>query len=157
EQAFADWIAFLARWEGVDSDDPDDSGGRTRFGIAQNHNADLDVSALPRDDAERNTAERYWRGAGFDARAEEAPRVAVCVADFGFHSGPPRATRALQVLVGAKPDGICGPQTRAYVRLVREVAAGRADWEERVVRPLCDTRRAFLRHIADGAPAQAKF
>lgn len=46
------------------------------------------------------------------------PEIFNAVFDFGFNSGPSDAIKALQTIVGAKPDGLIGPQTLGKVNTV---------------------------------------
>lgn len=142
---FDRWLAFMRHWEGGVSDDPDDHGGRTAFGISTNANPDVDLDALTPAKVELLARERYWQPCGGDVLP---PRLAIACADYGFHSGPATAVRDLQRCVGALPDGAIGPRTLEAVRAVdRDLALALA---------LNERRRARLRAIAE-RPGQGKF
>ena len=51
------------KWEGWDkiTDDPDDPGGLTRYGISKTANPDIDVANLTLDQAMAIYKARYWR------------------------------------------------------------------------------------------------
>lgn len=114
-------IAWVLRHEGdTYTDDPDDAGGPTKFGItlqtyAQFHMTTPDkvsadqIKALTRDEAEAIALDLYVMRPGFFQIADWRLRLAVV--DFGYHSGVRRATEALQAAVGAQVDGIYGRET----------------------------------------------
>lgn len=147
---FDRWLAFLAPHEGGWSDDPDDHGGRTRFGISQAANPDVDLEALAPDKLHALIRERYWEPIGGEALAALAPQLVIAVADYGFNSGTSLAVRDLQREVGANPDGVVGPQTLETVAYAVSGSDGQA------VQGLNDRRRAFLRRVSERS-GQGKF
>lgn len=127
---------ILLKHEGGFSDHPADPGGETRFGITEAVAREVgyrgDMRELPMDLAKRIYKDRYW-GA---VRAEELPEaIRYAVFDAAVNSGPRQAIRWLQRAVGAKDDGIIGPQTLAAVRA--------AD-PERVLRRILAQRLRFM-------------
>lgn len=108
---------ILLRHEGGFSDHAADPGGKTRFGITEAVAREVgyrgDMRELPLDLAKRIYKDRYWDA----VRAEELPEaIRYAVFDAAVNSGPRQAIRWLQRAVGAKDDGIIGPQTPALVR-----------------------------------------
>ena len=102
--------AIVLRLEGGETDDPDDPGGHTRFGISATHHPDVDIAALTRPEALAIYRRDYW-----DAlKCDELPwPLAVTAFDINVNQGGGFAARALQRAVGAKVDGIIGPLTVA--------------------------------------------
>lgn len=115
-------MPFIFKAEGGYSDNPNDRGGPTNFGITlatlknyednQNLTAD-DVKKLIPDMAKEIYRTAYWNRmqcgalpAGLDLE----------VFDFGVNAGPGEAVKALQKIVGVTPDGSIGPITLAAVR-----------------------------------------
>lgn len=148
---FDAWLAFLAKWEGGESDDPADHGGRTVLGISTAANPDVDLDDMTPDRLRELARTRYWNPCGGDALASVAPCLAVAVADYGFHSGPATAVRDLQRIVAASPDGAVGPRTMSAVGIwVATVGDAHA------AGVLNDRRRERLRQIAM-RPGQSKF
>lgn len=142
---FSVWLTFLAKWEGGAVDDPADHGGRTLYGISAAANPDVDLDRLTPEGAAKIARERYWTPCGGDVLPG---RLAIACADYGFHSGPSQAVRALQRCVGALPDGAVGPRTLEAVRAVgRDLAVALA---------LNERRRARLREIG-ARPGQGRF
>lgn len=77
----------------------------------------------------------YWYGVS----AEMLPfGVDLGTFDYGVNSGPSRAGKELQRVVGAKVDGQVGPET---LRLVAEMAG------DKVVRSLCARRLSFVQGL----------
>ena len=116
--------------EGGWSDDPDDRGGKTNYGITAetfrtyiNDVEDRDYACGLEEAEERlrditfadvhDIYEMYYWDV---VRADELPSgVDVLVADWAVNSGPAQAIMNLQELVSAKPDGIIGPKTMEKV------------------------------------------
>ena len=98
---------------------------------------------------------KYWDA----VRAGDLPRgLDLCVFDFGINAGPQRAKRYLQMMVGAKPDGLIGPATLAAVnnyirRHSLEMAIDRYQDLRieyyRKLRTFATFGRGWLRRVAD--------
>jgi lysozyme family protein len=107
-----DFIDEIIRREGGDKEtnDPADSGGRTKFGISERAHpeawADGDVT---RDEARGIYKKTYITAEHFDKIVDETLRHQVV--DFGVPSGPNQAAKMLQQLVGVEADGEIGPKT----------------------------------------------
>jgi lysozyme family protein len=111
------WQSVLAS-EGWDAytNNPDDPGGPTRFGITM---ATLqswrgmpvgpdDVKALGQDEALAIYSDRYWRPICGD---DLPPGIDLAVFDAAVNMGPGTAARLLQRCLGVADDGKIGPQT----------------------------------------------
>ena len=59
---------LLMELEGYESNDKDDKGGFTRYGISQKYNPDINVPKLTREKAKDIYLERYWKKLGCDER-----------------------------------------------------------------------------------------
>lgn len=141
---FAACLAETLKWEGGWSNHPDDTGGATMKGIIQRvYDAWREQNGLARQTVRKITddelnaiySENYWAV----VRGDELPAgLDLCVFDYGVNSGPARAVRYLQQVLGIAQDGHMGPVTIA--------AANAADPAE-TVKKLCAARRAFVRQI----------
>jgi lysozyme family protein len=120
--------ARLQLLEGPDTQDPDDPGGHTRFGIAQSKNPDIDVAGLGEDDARQRLYWKYWLSPGFDRIRHRA--LAVKAFTLGVLIGPGKAARLLQTALNClQPaadlveDGLIGPASAAAINGYRHPAA----------------------------------
>lgn len=136
-------IPRILKHEGGFVNHPDDPGGATNLGVTL---ASFRRYVKPRgtvEDLKRLTVEQatvvYKRQYWDKVLADELPTgVDYAVADFAVNSGPSRAARYLQAVVGATQDGRVGPQTLAAVR---------SHGSRAVVNQLCDKRMSFLRGL----------
>jgi lysozyme family protein len=99
--------------EGVFSDDPDDAGGQTKYGISKRAYPHLDIPALTKEQAETIYAADYWHRCQCDAFPRQ---VGVALFDAAVNQGPKTAVQLLQRALGVDPDGIVGPDTLAAAR-----------------------------------------
>lgn len=109
-------LDFVLKWETVldrqgkpiAENDPDDSGGLTKFGIDQRSHPNVDICSLTREAAAAIYHRDYW----LSVRAHELPlSIGEIVFDIAVNNGKWRAIRWLQEAVGAKADGFIGPKT----------------------------------------------
>lgn len=107
----ADIIDDIIRREGgaKETNDPSDSGGRTKYGISEKANpeawADGDVTYW---EARTIYEKIYILDEKFNLLPESLKHQAI---DHGVMSGPDTAARMLQQIVGVKVDGSIGPKT----------------------------------------------
>jgi lysozyme family protein len=123
---------------------PQDPGGATKFGITRQTLARFRQEPVSVEDVRRLTtaeaAEIYRRLYWDPIRADELPAgVDLAVFDFAVNSGPSRAVRALQTVLGVLVDGVVGPVTLAAARAAD--AAG-------LIRRLTRDRLRFLSRLA---------
>jgi len=149
---FDDCLAAVLKQEGGYSDHPADPGGATNMGITRRTLADwrgvspwqsldpAEVKALTREEAAGIYRARYWEAVA----ADHLPAgLDLAVFDFAVNSGPVRAVRTLQELVGTDPDGILGPRTLAAIE-----ERARRGGLRLLIEVYCDRRRAFLQALA---------
>jgi len=141
---FENAVGLVLQHEGGFVQHPSDPGGATNFGIthatlarARGHSVSVDdVRNLTREGAIAIYRRLYWDA----VRAEELPPgLDLAVFDLAVHSGPLRAVRLLQAVLGVEADGIVGPVTLA--------AARRADVPQAIGR-LTSMRLRVLRRLA---------
>lgn len=144
-------LAQILKHEGGFADHPADPGGATNMGITHKTLArwrgvepwwDLpksEVSALTRAEAASIYKALYWER----CRAGSLPAgIDLAVFDYAVNSGPDRAVKTLQALVGVVRDGFVGPVTLAAV----------ARRDPRVlIEAICDQRMGFLQRLAHWA------
>ncbi len=78
----------------------------------------------------------YWAAINADALP---PGLAIALFDFAVNSGPARAAKTLQALLGVAADGAIGPMTIAAIRRLPQ---------DDLIRRLLAARRAFLRRLS---------
>ncbi len=141
---FAACLAEVLPHEGGYVDHPDDPGGATNLGITHATLAawrgkpvtKQDVRNLSKAEAAAIYRARYWDAVQGDLLP---PGLDLAVFDYAVNSGPGRAARSLQAVLGVTQDGAIGPATLAAVR--------RAPGPATIIMDLCDTRMLFLRSL----------
>lgn len=106
--------AFISHEEGGAriTDDPDDPGGLTKWGISQRSFPSIDIRNLTEDGAKALFRSHYWARAKCDSFPAA---VAIAVVDSGYNQGVRTAVSLLQEALRVEPDGIVGPNTIAAV------------------------------------------
>ena len=137
-------LAATLQWEGGWSDHPRDPGGPTQFGItlARYRAWKRDQSITPgqlRQIGDDEVKAIYKAGYWDTVRGDDLPAgLDLAVFDFAVNSGPARAVKTLQRILGVREDGIMGMMTLNAVR-------GRSPGE--LVVALSDARLAFVRSL----------
>lgn len=141
---FAFALAHVLVHEGGYVDHPKDPGGATNKGITiatfrkwvKKDGTKADLRNITDDQVAKVYRKAYWNA----VRGDDLPSgVDYAVFDFGVNSGPSRAARYLQSVVGVTQDGKIGPITLAAVR--------QADPVE-VIRLLTQKRQGFVRGLS---------
>lgn len=138
-------LSYVLRSEGGYVNDPRDPGGATNCGITQkqydawrrSHNlpsravrdiTDLEVEAIYH--------KLYWdRVAGDSLPAG----LDYAIFDFAINSGPARAVKFIQRIVGVVEDGEIGPKT------LKAISSHSA---ESLINDLCDSRQRFVESLS---------
>jgi lysozyme family protein len=116
-----DIITEIIRVEGAPTNDPNDSGGRTQFGISESANPEAWVDGKVTEEEAREIYERkYVRGPGFDKVSDLTLKSQLI--DFGVTSGPQLAIMKLQEILHVKVDGVLGPLTLAAINTLHPEA-----------------------------------
>lgn len=129
--------------EGGYVDHPRDPGGATNLGVTiatlrawrKRPVSKADVKALTKEEATAIYKAQYWdKVAGDDLPAG----LDYAMFDFGINSGPSRAVKFLQQILGVKADGVIGVMTLEAVRqhpvnyLISELCNSRIAWLRRL-------------------------
>lgn len=166
---------FTAKWEGGESDHPDDGGGLTKYGVSLKFLGGLSGTQSNRDvlermgirlpitrqviyDLTRDQAASLFRWQFWDKlRLSLIPlRPAVVLYDAAVNSGPAQSVKLAQrgynsCVAYGQPlvvDGIMGPATRAAMQLAD---TGKA------LTAMLDAREAFFQTIVANNPSQQVF
>jgi lysozyme family protein len=136
-------LKHVLQHEGGYADHPSDPGGATMMGITRatleqwrGHPVSKDdVRALARAEASQIYRARYWNA----VTGDQLPAgLDLALFDYAVNSGPGRAARTLQGLIGVVSDGVIGPKTLAAL-------SGQAT--PALIRDICAARRNFLRNL----------
>lgn len=142
-------IGWIGLSEGGFVDDPRDNGGRTNMGITQrtydawnraNGRKLVDVKRITKAEADAIVGTQYLDAVRFD---DLPSGLDYSVADFAVNSGPARAVKVLQKLLGftgRNVDGIIGAQTMAMI--------ARSDLESLII-GYNKARMAYLKSLSD--------
>jgi len=139
-------IPLILKHEGGYVNHPNDPGGATNKGITiatfrryiKPNGTIADLKALTEEQATIVYKRQYWDRVNADLLPIG---VDYAVADFAVNSGPARAAKELQFVVGAARDGKIGPKT---------IDAVRARDPKDIIRQLCARRIAFMKSIRGG-------
>lgn len=155
-------IDEIIRNEGAKfTNDPQDRGGPTKFGITQktlsvylHHSATVeDVQNLTEAQARIIYRSMYYNAPHFNLLPEALQPV---VTDFGVNAGPGAATEALQIVLNmanfpCKEDGVLGPATAAVANEAYKVMG------KLLINAYVDYRVWFYTRLAENSPSQNKF
>lgn len=142
-------LSLVLKSEGGFVNDPHDPGGATNLGVTiatfrqyVNPNGTVtDLKALTTAQAGKVYKGQYWDA----VKGDQLPDgVDYAVFDFAVNSGPSRAAKFLQAVVGVAQDGQIGPATLvAVANLPRST----------IIQNICDNRLTFLK----GLPTWSRF
>ncbi len=127
-------------------DHPDDPGGETKFGIAANHNKDVDIASLDLSTARNIYYEKYW----LKSQCDKLPLLLQPLHfDAVVNHGSRRATKFLQELAGCTVDGSFGPNTLKAVQAI--------EYEIDSSLELIEIRRQFYHRLVKSKPKLGTF
>jgi len=143
ESNFEQCFVLVLRNEGGYVDNPADPGGATNLGCTKatweawvGHPVTKDdIKALKPNDVMPLYKAKYWD----TVKGDDLPMgVDYAVFDFAINSGPSRAAKTLQSVLGVAPDGQIGPATLTALETAnpRDVATS-----------ICEARLAFLQSL----------
>lgn len=102
-------IEFTLSYEGSHlTNDPNDLGGETKYGISKVHYPNEDIPAMTRERAMEIYRRDFWEPILGDNLPE---KLAACVFDAAVNHGQITAVKMLQVMLNVDVDGKMGPQT----------------------------------------------
>jgi lysozyme family protein len=127
------------------TDDPDDSGGETKWGISKQANSNLDIKNLTLDQAREIYYNKYWLPLKLEGIVNE--NSALQIFDFAVNAGLKRAVMTAQRLAGVYVDGKMGPNTIAAINNMDRVFLGR----------YIHARREYYTYLAKAKPKLSKF
>ena len=143
DRNFKKSLKLVLAHEGGWSDHPSDPGGATMKGVTlatfrryvKPTATKTDLRNITDDQLATVYRRHYWNAV---SGSELPDGVDYAVFDFAVNSGPSRAAKYLQKVVGTPQDGRIGPATLKAVR---------AKMHATVIHELCDDRMAFLKRL----------
>jgi lysozyme family protein len=164
-------IDELIKREGGYSNNPNDSGGPTNFGVTQHqaraYGYNGDMQSLPRSKAAEIYKSIYWSDPHFDQVAARFPQVGEELFDTGVNMGPQRAAKMLQRALNVLNrgtleypnlgvDGALGKMTMYALDHFKAKRGGAAS--EAVLLRLLNAQQAVrYMEIAEANPTQEEF
>lgn len=152
DDRFAACLGVVLGLEGGYVDDPLDPGGATNMGITRRTLAawrkvapwqalpKSAVATLGRQEATAIYRANYWQRCRCDAIPAG---LDLALFDFAVNSGPERAVKTLQSLLGTVQDGVVGPNTLAALKARIAIVGVSA-----LIDALCARRLSFLQKLA---------
>ena len=119
--AFDACFTVVVGEEGGYTDDPNDPGGETNWGISKAAYPALDIKDLTEAAAKAIYQRDYWAPSQCDGLPAA---LAMMVFDAAVNNGVQRAKEWLQAAVGVATDGVIGPQTLAALKTATATPAG---------------------------------
>jgi lysozyme family protein len=110
--AFDQAFEIVVGHEGGYSNNANDPGGETKYGISARSYPNINIGSLTLDQAKAIYQTDYWNKAGCDLCD---PGLALIVFDAAVNNGVGQAIRWLQGAVGVTADGVIGAQTKAAI------------------------------------------
>lgn len=146
DRNFARALPLVLKHEGGFVHHPNDPGGATNKGVTlatfrayvKPGGTVEDLKSITDDQVATVFYRHYW--AAVNAVALPSG-IDYAVFDFAVNSGPARAAKYLQAILGVEQDGRVGPKT---------IEAAKAKDARAVINGLCDARLAFLKRITSG-------
>lgn len=140
-------LEFSLKWEGGDTitDDPDDPGGLTKYGISQRAHPSVDIRNLTYEQAKEIYRLNYWEA----GKCGLLPHLINMVHfDCCVNTGLKRAAIILQKSCDVTADGIIGPETMRNV----------VDKNQRLLaEKMIVERDVFYENLAKNNPVMGKY
>ena len=128
------------------TNDQDDPGGPTKYGIAQNYHPGVDVKNLDEAAARAIYLKEYWAPIQGDAIKDQG--VAEMLFDSGVNLGNGMTIRLAQVALGLSADGKMGPATIQAINEADPHVFAAAFTLAKIAR---------YAHLCEGTPAKKKY
>lgn len=138
-------VKVVLRSEGGYVNHPLDPGGETNYGIAKKFFPSEDIKNLTVMRAISLYYIHYWKPMNLEGINSEP--LVLQVFDHGINTGKVNAIKTLQRLVGAEPDGVCGPVTKGLVNVYF--------WD--LLDAYMEARRKYYRNLVKRKPAMKIF
>lgn len=141
---FITCLKHTLKWEGGYSDHPSDPGGATNYGVTHirynQYRQWKGLSKRPVSQITRTEMEDIYRHYYWDVvKGDDLPLgLDLAVFDYAVNSGPRRAVKHLQGILGVNIDGLLGPDT---------IKAIHKSNVSTLIKALCDRRLRFVKGL----------
>ena len=109
-------LEMLLHHEGGYVNHPDDPGGETNLGVTKKVYKEWGGKKRMKKLTVKDVAPIYKKNYWAKLKCDDLPSgLDFCAFDWAVNSGPRRAAKAIQNIVGANPDGAIGPKTMALI------------------------------------------
>jgi lysozyme family protein len=148
-------LAHILKSEGGYVNHPNDRGGPTNKGITTGtYDTYRKVKGLPvqsvKDISDDEVQDIYYKSYWLKAHCDKLPfPLSLLVFDMSVNSGPLRAIKMLQRILGLGQDGIVGAKTLAAIESIKDARGASQDYLEE--------REAFYRAIVVNDSSQGVF
>lgn len=150
---FSDILANTLRYEGgYNPSDPSNAGiKQDTFNVYRKRQglSPKPVQHISPQEVEGIYFDEFYKKPGFDQLPHNVSGV---LFDYGVHSGPSRAVKALQKVVGAEQDGILGPKTKKAINSYIQKHG-----ESAIVNGVLTERENFIDDITTTNPQLRKY
>lgn len=150
-------LDHLLAEEGGWSDNPNDRGGKTMWGVTQATYSSYrkkigkpsqSVRLITKGECRALYTTEYWEASG----CHKLPwPISYLVFDAAVNSGPSRGVKWMQAGLGLKPDGQVGQQT------ISAATTAVQEGDSTKILAIVDARVEFLARLVQGTPSQATF
>lgn len=134
-------VTKTIRREGGDTltDDPDDAGGLTRYGISKRAHPEVDPRNLTLEGAREIYRKEYWKGVRGDEITHQVK--AELLFDSAVNMGVAQAVKLAQIAIDLPADGAMGPTTLATLNEADPAAFGAAFMLAKIARYVALVRK----------------
>ena len=108
-------VNIIFKHEGYYSNDINDPGGETKYGISKRSYPELDIKNLTKGHAKFIYENDFWNACKCSGLPE---KIRLAVFDCAVNQGVSFSSKTLQKVVGAKVDGQIGPKTLSKTLLM---------------------------------------
>lgn len=121
-QLFDEGLGFALDWEGPETNDPDDNGGHTKYGISKAAHPDVDIKNLTLEEASKIYFNEYWQ----KHFKELNEHIALKLFDLCINPGVTTTIKLFQGVLNnyfkkkLAVDGVLGPNTTSAANSVNQ-------------------------------------
>lgn len=148
---FEDAINYVLQWEGGYSNDQNDLGSETNWGISKRSHPNIDIKSLTREQAIEIYRKEYWEPYLFEKIVDE--KITRKFFDMSINLGISQATLIMQESLNLfhrnlKEDGIFGEDTLLQINMTQP---------QSLITAIISKLDSFYRQVVKDNPSQQKY